>query len=380
MRVLFAGGGTGGHLYPAIAVAREILRRDPEAAVLFAGTVQGIESAILPREGLELKTIRIAGLKRKRKMEQILTLFTLPSALVHALAVVRNFRPDVAMGVGGFVSGPLILAAWLLRKSTSLQEQNSVPGLTNRILARFADRIYTAFDGAENYFPKGKVLLTGNPLREGVERGDRSEALARFGFDPDRKTVLVLGGSRGAHAINRLLVKMIREPAWSDLPVQFLHQTGREDAEEVRRAYNRSGIRAEVRAFFDRMDWVYAAADLVVSRAGAMTLSEICAAGIPSLLIPFPFAADDHQTKNASILAGYGAAEVLPQHELGPGDLGIRIRTLLEDPGRLARMREAALKWARPDAVRVLVDDLERRVRRGVTKTRGSRERDFPGD
>jgi len=362
MKVIFAGGGTGGHLYPAIAMAREILKRDPASKVLFVGTPEGIESRILYREGLELKTIRVRGLKGKKRMEQARALLSLPRALMESFSILRSFQPDAVVGVGGYASGPLVLAAFLSRRRTALQEQNSIPGITNRILGKLVDRIYTAYPESHVYFPKEKISETGNPIREGLGSGNREEAVRHFGLDPDQRTILVLGGSLGAHAINLMVSDMVKTSDWAGIPVQFLHQTGEADYQEVLKAYEVSGVRASVRPYVHEIALAYAAADLAVSRAGAVALSELCVSGVASLLIPFPYAADEHQKRNAGVMAGAGAAEVFLQEDLTSKKLGERIRALLADPVRLGGMREAALAHARPHAAKAVVEDLERLI------------------
>lgn len=363
MKVIFAGGGTGGHLYPAIAMARAMQKRDPATKILFVGTDEGIEARILPEEGLELKTLRVMGLKGKKRMEQLKALLALPRALLDSFSILRSFRPDAVVGVGGYASGPLILAGVLSGRTVVLQEQNSIPGFTNRILGRLADRVYTAYLESHAYFPRGKVLQTGNPVREGLGTGSREDALTQFGLDPGKKTIFVLGGSRGAHVLNQVVSDMVRKQSFSDIPVQFLHQTGEADLKSVLDAYTSSGIKAEVRSYFKEMIQAYAAADLAISRSGAVALSELCAAGIPQILVPFPYAADDHQMRNARVTAGTGAAEVLVQNDLTPATLEARIRVLLNDPNRLSEMREAARRHALPDAARTVVEDLEKRVK-----------------
>ncbi len=360
MRVVLAGGGTGGHLYPGIAVAREILRRDDAAAVLFVGTAAGLESQIVPKEGFDLATIRMSGWKGLSGASRLRALLALPGAVRRSREILRVFGPDAVMGLGGYASGPVVLAAWLARCPAVLQEQNSIPGLTNRLLRRFVRRVYTAYEHAAGYFPEGQVLRTGNPLREGLTPVDRRAAREHFGLSPGTPTVFVLGGSRGAAAINRLVSQLVGAPGLIDLPVQFLHQTGAAEFEAVEQVYEKAGMPAAVRPFFEEMGLAYGAADLAVSRAGAVVLSELCATEVPALLIPFPFAADDHQRQNALVMAEAGAAEILAQKHLDAVTLWSRIRTLMETPDRLAGMRDAARRLAQPDAAARLVDDLER--------------------
>jgi len=365
MRAVIAGGGTGGHLYPGITVAREILQRDPEGAILFVGTEEGLETRILPKEGFDLETIPVSGLKGKKRGEQLRAFLRLPLALTRSLSILRSFRPDVVIGVGGYASGPLVLAASLTGRSVALQEQNSVPGLTNRLLGRVAKRIYTAYDEAVRFFPRRKVLNIGNPLRAWDRQGDPGTAKGSFALDPDLPVVLVIGGSRGAHAVNEVMIKMMKERKGAGEKVQFLHQTGKADVEAVSQAYRQAKVRAVVKPYLYDMASAYEAADLAISRAGAIALSELCAAGLPSLLIPFPYASDDHQRKNAQVLERLGAARVLLQGELTPARLYGELEELLENPEKLKQMGRAALESARPEAAKDLVDDLERIVAQG---------------
>ncbi len=365
MRVVLAGGGTGGHLYPGIALAREILRRDREAAILFVGTTAGLESQIVPKAGFDLATIRISGWKGLSGSSRLRALLALPGALRRSGTILRCFGPNAVVGLGGYASGPVILAAWLARCPAVLQEQNSIPGMTNRLLARFVRRVYTAYEQAAGYFPEEKVLRTGNPLREGLMPMARGAARAHFGLHPDRPTVFVLGGSRGAAALNRVVSDMVAAPGRMDCPVQFLHQTGAPDCDAVRQVYEKAGVPAVVRPFFEEMGPAYGAADLAVSRAGAVVLSELCATGVPAILIPFPFAADDHQRQNARVMVEAGAAELLLQEHLDGAALWAQMRALLKTPERLAAMRDAARAQAQPEAAARLVDDLERLTARG---------------
>ncbi|NOY52466.1 MAG: undecaprenyldiphospho-muramoylpentapeptide beta-N-acetylglucosaminyltransferase [Deltaproteobacteria bacterium] len=360
MRAVIAGGGTGGHLYPGITLAREILRRDPEGAILFVGTEGGLETRILPKEGFDLETIPVSGLKGKRKGEQLRAFLQLPFALLRSLSILRSFRPDVVVGVGGYASGPLAFGGFLSGRRIVLQEQNSVPGLTNRLLGWIADRVYTAYDEAAESFPKRKVRKLGNPIRSLQWEGDSGSARTFFGLDPELPLVLVIGGSRGAHAVNTAVMEMVRKMKGNDPEIQFLHQTGDADAEAAGQAYREAGVRAVVKAYLYEMAPAYQAADLAISRAGAIALSELCAAGLPAVLIPFPYAADDHQFKNARVLEEAGAARLIAEEELAPERLSAEVRELLGNREVLARMSNAARQCARPAAAKDLVDDLER--------------------
>ena len=358
MRVLFAGGGTGGHIFPALALAGEIRRRRPGAAILFVGTRGGLENRILPQEGYDVETLRVAGIKGKGPLEVLTSLALLPAAAARAWRIVRAFRPGVVVGVGGYAAGPVVLAAAAAGVPAVLQEQNSVPGLTNRILGRAARRIYTAYPEAALRFPRRKVVEAGNPVRPGVGRADPAEARRRLGLAADRPVVLVLGGSRGARGLNQAVCAVLAREGAAWRGVQFLHQTGAAERDQVRAAYASAGVPAVVEDFFRDMAAVYAAADLALSRAGAVALAELAAAGLPALLVPFPYAADDHQRRNAEAAAAGGGARILLQEELTPARLAAELRLLLGDEAARRAMAEAARRRARPRAAERIVDDL----------------------
>jgi UDP-N-acetylglucosamine--N-acetylmuramyl-(pentapeptide) pyrophosphoryl-undecaprenol N-acetylglucosamine transferase len=351
LRVVIAGGGTGGHLYPGIAVARELLARRPEAEVSFAGTARGLESRVVPREGFALDVIRSGGLKGKSIPDRLRGAWLLPLSLVDAWRVVSRRRPHLVIGVGGYSSGPVVLVAALRGVATMLLEQNAVPGLTNRLLAPFVGAAAATFDGTEAFFG-AKTIVTGNPVRpEFLEPEVPQERTA-----DEATRVLVFGGSQGAHAINMAMVEAAPELATGGLHLHLTHQTGERDVEMVRAAYRTAGLPAVVEPFLFDMGRQLRQAQLIVCRAGATTLAELAAAGRAAILVPLPTATDDHQRRNAEALAGTGAAEVLLQTDLNGRTLAAAIRGLAGDRPRRERMAAAARAQARPDAAKAIVD------------------------
>jgi UDP-N-acetylglucosamine--N-acetylmuramyl-(pentapeptide) pyrophosphoryl-undecaprenol N-acetylglucosamine transferase len=316
MKVVIAGGGTGGHLYPGIAIAREVLR-EPGSEVLFVGTEQGLEAKVLPREGLPVRFIAVGKLKGMRLLSVMKTVITLPRSIFQSLRLLREVGPDVVIGVGGYSSGPVALAAWSLRIPLLIVEPNSYAGLANRKLGKLADRVILCFPGtgAQKFFPPGKTEKLGPLVRRGIDRSDRNKALADFGLEDKKFTVFVMGGSGGAHAIN-IAMKEAAGYLRDGKQLQILHQTGEKDVAEVTAAYRDAGIRAVVLPYIHDMAGAYAAADLVVSRSGATTVAELAVCGKRAVLIPFPFAADNHQEFNARTLAETGNADVIVQEEL----------------------------------------------------------------
>jgi len=358
LRVVIAGGGTGGHLYPGIAVARELLSRRSDARISFAGTARGIEARVIPREGFELDLIRSAGLKGKSIVDRARGAMLIPIGLADAMRIVSARRPDLVIGVGGYSSGPVVLAAALRGVPTMLLEQNAVPGLTNRLLARFVRSAAVTFDATKEFFGS-KGFVSGNPVRpEFFHRGTGAPGVDKESVRDDQSTVrvLVFGGSQGAHAINVAMVEAASRLAAGPPHLHLVHQTGERDVELVRAGYRDAGLQAEVEPFLYDMGDRLSAADVVVSRAGATTLAEVTAAGRAAILIPLPTAADDHQRRNAEALAAQGAAEVLLQRDLTGVALANRIVALAIDPERRRRMSAAARALARPGAAKVIVD------------------------
>lgn len=353
MRVLFAGGGTGGHLYPGIAVADELRRRDPSCVVSFVGTARGLEARVVPALGWPLDLIRSAGLKGKSIGALARGLALLPLSALDAWRVISSRRPDVVVGVGGYSSGPVLLLAALRRIPTMVMEQNTAPGFTNRQLARVVRTAAVSYDETREYFP-GTAVVTGNPVRreflqalEGGDDGSRREGEVR---------VLVVGGSQGARAINDAMVAAVPHLAASGRVVSIVHQTGERDLSRVRDGYSAAGLAATIEPFFHDMNRRMRAADIVVARAGASTIAELTVLGRPSVLVPLPTAADDHQRRNARSLVAAGAAEMIEESTLTGEGLASRLLTLTSDTPALARMAQAARSLGRPDAAARVAD------------------------
>jgi UDP-N-acetylglucosamine--N-acetylmuramyl-(pentapeptide) pyrophosphoryl-undecaprenol N-acetylglucosamine transferase len=403
MRLLVAGGGTGGHLYTGIAVAEEVMAR-PGGEVLFVGTDRGLEVRAVPAAGYPLELISVSGLKRVGLAGQARGLARLPLALGRSLSILRAFRPDAVLGVGGYASGPVVMAAALARYPTAILEQNTVPGFTNRLLGRLVRTVFTAFEASHAAFPRARIHMTGNPLRKAIlAAAARATAGAKAGAGPAAGAasstkeraiellqlprtelvdmvrdemledagaggrLLVVGGSQGSRAVNDLVLAAAGVWARGATPPRIVHQTGTADAERVGAAYATVGLppgTVEVRAFIDDMAAACAQADLVVARAGALTLAELAVLGVPAILIPLPTAADDHQTKNAAAYADRGAAVLLPQAVTTGDRLAQEVSQLLADAPRRESMATAMKALARPRAAAEITDHLESLVRK----------------
>lgn len=353
-RVVVAGGGTGGHVYPGIAVARELLARCPGIHISFVGTAQGIESRVVGREGFELDLVRGAGIKGKSLGARLRGIALVPLSLVDAWRIVSARRPGLVIGVGGYSSGPAVLVAAARGTPTLLLEQNAVPGLTNRLLAPIVTAAGVTFESTRKFFG-AKAFVSGNPVRseflEAQPEADSDADEVRHGVE-----VLIFGGSQGAHAINVAMAAAAPVLAASTPSLRLTHQTGDQDVDMVRAAYRSAGLTADVEPYLYDMVVRLRRADLVVCRAGSTTLAEIAAAGRAAILIPLPTATDDHQRQNAEVLAAAGAAELLPQS----GTVGPRLAELIlaiaTDGNRRRRMAARARTFARPDAAKVIVD------------------------
>jgi UDP-N-acetylglucosamine--N-acetylmuramyl-(pentapeptide) pyrophosphoryl-undecaprenol N-acetylglucosamine transferase len=354
MRVLIAAGGTGGHIYPGIAVAQEIMRRDANSKVQFVGTARGLETRLVPQAGFELTLIESAGLKNVSLGARMKGLVILPKSFVSTRKLLRQFQPDVVVGAGGYVSGPVVLTAALTNRPTLVMESNALPGWTNRMLARFVDRAAVSFEQALPYF-RGKAKVTGNPVRrEFFEIPPKRR-------EPGKFSLLVFGGSQGARAINEAMVAAL--PKLKQIPgeLRIKHQTGAADFEKVKAAYAAAewGEGADVRSYIDNMMADFAEADLVLCRAGATTTAELIAAGKASIMVPFPHAADDHQRKNAEALQSAGASRMILQHELSGERLATEIGRLVQSPQEIDRMEKSSRKLAHGDAAAAAVDMIE---------------------
>jgi len=354
MRVLIAGGGTGGHLFPGIAVAEELRRRSGQNSVLFVGTARGIETRAVPKAGFALQLLPVSGLRRKGLLGFVRGILRLPLAMVQAVRLVRGFKPDVAVSVGGYAAGPAMLAARLTGVPCFVMEQNAVAGVTNRILGRLARRILAGLPPKN--LPAHKVTVVGNPVRREL-LAVRDEPYAAH--TPMR--LLVVGGSQGARALNEAMMVVAPTLSARGCALEILHQTGSADWERVQQAYKDANLKSvEARAFIDDMAAAYRRADLVLCRAGASTMAELTVCGRPSILVPYPFAVDDHQTANARTLAEAGGAIHLPQSDLNVEQLATLLVELAESPSRLASMAQVAHAAGKPDSATTIVDWLER--------------------
>lgn len=352
MRVVFAGGGTGGHVYLGISLARELLRRDPAHEFLFIGTARGLESKIVPGEGFRVEYIISRGLKRVGAFDFMRNLLLVPRSLLQSRRLLAAFVPRVVVGVGGYSSGPVVLAAWWLGTPTLIVEPNAYPGLTNRWLARVVDRAAVAMPEAAGNF-RGRASVTGIPVRkEFLEIRRRAQSGAGF-------EVLIYGGSQGSHALNSIVCAALGDLKGLGPGLHLTHQTGEREFDMVHSAYEDAGISADVRRFLPRIYEECAGADLIIARAGAGTIAEIAAAGRAAILVPFAGAADDHQTRNAQALERAGAAMMVRESEWRPGRLAAEIRRFMEHPEELTRMEEASRKLAKPDAAAQIADLIE---------------------
>ena len=351
VRIIIAGGGTGGHLFPGIAVAEEFQKRDPQNRVIFIGTRRGIEHRLLGTLGYELRLIEVEGLKGRGLKALIKGAWAIPVSMMQSRRILADFRPDVVLGVGGYASGPAVMAAYLMGCPTAIAEQNALAGNTNRILGKFVDRIFLTYEQSKGRFPARKVSVTGNPVRAAFAASLKESPKTRA-----FRQILIFGGSQGAAAINKTVVAMLPLLQKIKDRVRVVHQTGERDEETVRQAYAKAGMEAEVRPFIVDMVSAYAASDLIICRAGATSLAEITVAGKASVLIPFPYAADDHQTENARAMVEAGAAAMIRESDLTAETLYSLVASLLGDDKKLRGMEEKSKTLGRPDAAASIVD------------------------
>lgn len=356
MKIAIAGGGTGGHLFPGIAVAEELKKKDVSAEVIFIGTEYGIEASIIPREGYAIRYLRAEGLVGKSLVKKARAGVKAAFSLYDSYRLLKGLRPDALIGLGGYASFCPVFVAFLMGIPTVIMEQNSVPGLANRILCRVVDIVCATYHESISFFPKNKTYITGNPVRQDITNASRESAYRLFGLERGKFTILVFGGSSGARRINNTVcgafahINDIREQ------VQFLHQTGKNDCETVRETYRKWGFKGTVAAFINQMPEAYAVADIVISRAGATTVAELTAVGRAAILIPYPYAAGNHQALNAQRLSEMGAARVISDEELEPETLAKNIRELYENPGVRREMQRASRSLGKPDAAQKVAE------------------------
>jgi UDP-N-acetylglucosamine--N-acetylmuramyl-(pentapeptide) pyrophosphoryl-undecaprenol N-acetylglucosamine transferase len=358
LRLIIAGGGTGGHLFPGLALAEE-LRARGAAEIRFVGTEKGVEAREVPKAGYAIDFLPVTGIKGRGIGGLVSGLLRLPRSYVEARALLRQHKPQAVIGVGGYASGPMVAAARLAGLPTAILEQNALPGFTNKMLGKVVDAAFLSLPEAGRFFSSEKVRLLGNPIRrairEALSQAGSQEQNPRGGF-----SVLILGGSLGATALNTLLPEAL---ALVGRPLSVVHQTGKKDEESVRAAYAAKGIEATVSAFFDKVAELYQRADLVICRAGATTIAELGVVGRPSILIPFPFAADNHQEVNAQSLVSAGAAKLFRQSEVTPEVLAETVRALVDAPEQRAKMSEAARRVGKPNAARDVASELLELIR-----------------
>ncbi|MEW6361872.1 MAG: undecaprenyldiphospho-muramoylpentapeptide beta-N-acetylglucosaminyltransferase [Pyrinomonadaceae bacterium] len=352
MKLLIAAGGTGGHIYPGIAVAKEIMRREPDSEVLFVGTARGLETRIVPGSGFQLSLIHSAGLKGVGLRGKLSGISVLPRSFLEARQIIRQFRPHVAVGAGGYVSGPVLMMAAIMGVPTLIMDSNALPGFTNRVLSRFVDKAALTFEQAVPYFG-AKAVVTGNPVRKEF-----------FDIEPkvrgNSTHILVFGGSQGSRAINDAMIAALEPLSEKNNSITITHQTGEADLEKVSAAYGNSPFpSSDVRPFIQDIFYEFAKADLVICRAGATTCAELCAAGKASIMIPLPTAADDHQRKNAEAMQAAGAARMLLQSDLTGNSLAEVISELTASPEAISNMEMAARRLAKPDAAERTADLIE---------------------
>lgn len=366
-RVIISGGGTGGHIYPAITIANTMAALEP-TEFLYVGSKNGLESQIVPAEGLPFKTLEVRGLERRLSLQNVKTLFTSLNAMIKARGIIKSFKPDVVIGTGGYVCGPILLMAAWMGIPTMIQEQNVIAGITNRILSRFVDVVAVGYQNAEASFMKSKrVVYTGNPVRPAVLAGTREEGRKYFGLTSEEFTVLIAGGSRGARSINNAMIN-VHKYFKDKKGIKLIHVTGATEFTRVLEALDiepelcihstedgtQYGEASYIMPYMHNMPLGLAAADLAIFRAGAVGLAELTARGIPSILIPYPYAAEDHQTYNAQTLVINGAAKMIVDKVLSAEDLISEINYLNENRIQLANMAKASRALGRPEAAKAI--------------------------
>ena len=352
MKIIIAGGGTGGHLFPGVAVAEELLKRDKKNSVLFVGTRKGLEAKTLPDMGFQLQTIDIEGIKGKGITKSISASLKIPWSMFQSFMIVREFSPDTVVGVGGYASGPTVITAHFMGIKTVIAEQNAIPGTTNRILGRFADKIFLTFPETKRFFSEEKVVVTGNPVRKGFLEGKKESKKTNGRF-----TLLIFGGSQGAHTINKAVVDSLKYLKGIKDRLKIIHQTGESDIEWVTDVYTDYGMDAEVFPFISNMAQAFRSADLLLCRAGATSIAEITASGKAAIFVPFPFAVGDHQTGNARVLTNAGAAEMIAERNLSGKLLAEVTLRLYRNPEAIRKMEEKSARLGNIGAATDIVDE-----------------------
>lgn len=358
IKIIFAGGGTGGHIFPALAMAKELEKRLPQAKIVFVGTTRGLEADLVPQYGFELEVISIIGLSRSMNINLILFPFYVFKGLSQSNCLLNRIRPDLVVGTGGYVSWPVLFLAGLKRIPTLIQEQNSYPGITTRLLAGLVDRVCLAYRESIKYFWfKKNIEVLGNPVREDIPDADRDSGFRFFGLNPHKKTLFVFGGSQGSKGINKAVLNSLRYLQQVE-NLQVLWQTGKRDYQMVKDQVRKNSTAAAVFPFIQDMGKAYGVSDLIISRAGALSLAEIIACKKPSVLIPYPFAADDHQRKNAEHLKMKGASEIILEKDLEGEKLSRLVTDLLSDEKKLDQMSSACEELFQPRSRQLLVDGM----------------------
>ena len=358
-RFLISGGGTGGHIYPAIAIANELKLQFPTAEFLFVGAKGKMEMQKVPQAGYTIEGLWISGLHRKLTLRNAIFPFKLLSSLLKALSILKQFKPDVVIGTGGFASGAVLKVAGMLKIPTLIQEQNSFPGITNKLLAKKADVICVAYENLERFFPKDKMRFVGNPVRQDLMEvaSKKEEAISSFKLDENKKTLLILGGSLGARRLNQLIEKNL--DFLLSLDFQIIWQCGKNYLIDYSKHNKKENV--QVTAFIDRMDLVYAAADVVISRSGASSVSELCIVGKPTIFIPSPNVSEDHQTKNAKAIVDKGGAILIKESNLEL-EFNLVFEALVKDKGKLESLTENIKKLAMPNATKDIVEEIKKLI------------------
>ena len=361
MRIIVSGGGTGGHIYPAVTIANQIKEKQPDAEIIFVGTREGLECEIVPRYGYPIEFIEVAGFQRKLSLDTIKSAFKLLAGLIDALKLIRKIKPDLVVGTGGYVCGPVLFLAALQGIPTCIQEQNAMPGVTNKILAHFVKKVFLGYQEAGKYFGgNSEKIFTGNPIRKEILEVSRATAIEKFKLDPAKKTILVSGGSRGARSINDAMA-LVETSLAGRSDVQVIHITGETGYEKFIGQVEKKVLMSDnikVFRYMHDMPLALAAADLAIFRSGAIGLAELMARGIPSILVPYPYATANHQEHNARAVEGAGAAVVILDKELTGEILLKQIESLLADDSKLQKMKDAAKALGRPEAT----EDIARKV------------------